>query len=234
MRSNFHVTTQRGYWDWTQDSYEYPDINDIIEQEERLREEKRAKKRGKKSVPTKQVDAQNIKVRLVLGLFVSKEELKYLYQHSNMLEIAELDRLFGGQISAAGLGRQSERGIDHGYHEGYTSDVVEVDGRRIIVILNILCRLDVVFLKQHSYDIFLSLTHRFSFPSCHKKSASCVIISILSQFADFLQTFFQRLSKSHVYNVNFSTHQCTLQKCKIRCIDNTVLVPVRHLPVDQG
>lgn len=30
------------------------------------------------------------------------------------------------------------------------------------------------------------------------------------------------------------THQCTLQKCKIRCIDNTVLVPVRHLPVDQG
>jgi len=135
MRSNFHVTTQRGYWDWTQDSYEYPDINDIIEQEERLREEKRAKKRGKKSVPTKQVDAQNIKVRLVLGLFVSKEELKYLYQHSNMLEIAELDRLFGGQISAAGLGRQSERGIDHGYHEGYTSDVVEVDGRRIIVMV---------------------------------------------------------------------------------------------------
>ena len=60
-------------------------------------------------------------------------------------------------------------------------------------ILNILCRLDVVFFKQHSYDIFLSLTHRFSFPSCHKKSASCVIISILSQFADFLQTFFQRL-----------------------------------------
>ena len=131
MRSNFHVTTQRGYWDWTHDSYEYPDINDIIEQEERLREEKR----GKKSVPTKQVDAQNIKVRLVLGLFVSKEELKYLYQHSNMLEIAELDRLFGGQISAAGLGRQSERGIDHGYHEGYTSDVVEVDGRRIIVMV---------------------------------------------------------------------------------------------------
>ena len=63
-------------------------------------------------------------------------------------------------------------------------------------ILNILSRLDVVLLKQHSDDIFLSLTHRFSFPSCHKKSASCVIISILSQFADFLQTFFSEAHRN--------------------------------------
>ena len=53
-----------------------------------------------------------------------------------------------------------------------------------------------------------------------------------SEVMVLLDFFF--FSKSHVYNVNFSTHQCTLQKCKIRCIDNTVLVPVRHLPVDQG
>ncbi len=43
------------------------------------------------------------------------------------------------------------------------------------------------------YDILLALAHRFSFSSCHKKSASCDINSILSQLADFLQTFFQRL-----------------------------------------
>ena len=39
-------------------------------------------------------------------------------------------------------------------------------------------------------SLFL-LAHRFSFSSCHKKSASCDINSILSQFADFLQTFFR-------------------------------------------
>ena len=133
MRSNFRVTTQRSYWDWTEDAYEYPDINDIIDQEERLKEEKRARKRGKK--PEKPMDVQNIKIRLVLGQFVSKEELNYLYQHSTVFEVAELDRLFGGSISAAGLGRKSDRGIDHGYHEGYTSDVVEVNGRRTLVMI---------------------------------------------------------------------------------------------------
>ena len=35
------------------------------------------------------------------------------------------------------------------------------------------------------------IVNRFSFSSCHKKSASCDINSILSQFADFLQTFFR-------------------------------------------
>ena len=50
---------------------------------------------------------------------------------------------------------------------------------------------ELIFLKQHSYDVLLSFTHRFSFSSCHKKSASCDIISILSQLADFLQTFFR-------------------------------------------
>ena len=138
MRSNFRVTTQRSIWNWTQDSYEYPDINDIIEQEERLEEEKRAKsteKRGKKSALSKPMDKQNIQIRLALGQFVSKEELKYLYLHSSIFEIAELDRLFGGRISAAGCGQQSKRGIDHGYHEGYTSDVVEVNGKRKLVMV---------------------------------------------------------------------------------------------------
>ena len=45
-------------------------------------------------------------------------------------------------------------------------------------------------------DILLSFAHRFSFSSCHKKSASCDINSLLSQLADFLQTFFQRLQPS--------------------------------------
>ena len=60
-------------------------------------------------------------------------------------------------------------------------------------ILDILCRLDVVFLKQHPDDVFLSLTHWFSFSSSHKYSASCVDISILLQLTDFLQSFFQRV-----------------------------------------
>ena len=42
-----------------------------------------------------------------------------------------------------------------------------------------------------SYSSSSILAHRFSFSSCHKKSASCDINSILSQFADFLQTFFR-------------------------------------------
>lgn len=73
MRSNFRVTSLSSNLDWIEDAYKYPDINDIIEQEERLREEKRARKRGKKSA--KPMDAQNIKIRLALGLFVSKEEI---------------------------------------------------------------------------------------------------------------------------------------------------------------
>ena len=137
MRSNFRVTSLSSNLDWIEDAYKYPDINDIIEQEERLREEKRARKRGKKSA--KPMNAQNIKVRLALGLFVSKEEMKYLYQHCSILEVAELDRLFGGCISAAGLAQQSERGIDHGYHEGYTSDVVEVNGIRKLVMVPTSC-----------------------------------------------------------------------------------------------
>ena len=61
--------------------------------------------------------------------------------------------------------------------------------------------IDSVFLKQHSYDVLLALTHRFSFSSCHKKSASCDINSILSQLADFLQTFFQRLEKARLRSI---------------------------------
>ena len=54
--------------------------------------------------------------------------------------------------------------------------------------------------QLHSYDV-LPFAHRFSFPSCHKKSASCDINSILPQLADFLQTFFQRLSLNIVHSL---------------------------------
>ena len=57
-------------------------------------------------------------------------------------------------------------------------------------VLDILCGLDIIHLDQLCYDILLALAHWFSFSSSHKYSASCVI-SILPQFADFLQTFFR-------------------------------------------
>ena len=58
---------------------------------------------------------------------------------------------------------------------------------------NIFCCPDIILLDQLCDDILLPLAHWFSFSSCHKKSASCVI-SILPQLTDFLQTFFQRVT----------------------------------------
>lgn len=118
--------------DWIQESYRYPDINDIIDQEERVKEAKKARQTGKSTNP---MDKQNIQIKLVLGHFVSNEELKYLYQHSSLSEIADMDRLYEGRISAAGCGQKVSRGLDRGYSEGYRSDVAEINGTRKIIMV---------------------------------------------------------------------------------------------------
>lgn len=113
------------YYDHSQDAYQYPDINDIIDQQERLK--------TKKSKP--KMDKQNIVIRLVLGHFVSNEELRYLYKHCTPYEIADLDRVFQGRISASSYEAFDTRGLSRGYSEGYTSEVMEINGTRSIIML---------------------------------------------------------------------------------------------------
>ena len=119
--------------DWNHDAYQYPDINDIIDQEERRKEKQRAQKAGKKHFTP--MDKHRIQIKLVLGQFVSNDELNYIYRNSTPKEVADLDRLFQGRISASAYNFRSERGKDHGYSEGYTAQIVETNGKAYYVMV---------------------------------------------------------------------------------------------------
>ncbi|MBQ8927892.1 MAG: hypothetical protein IJ055_06430, partial [Oscillospiraceae bacterium] len=82
---------------------------------------------------------------------------------------------------------------------------------------------------QHSYDVLLPFAHRFSFSSCHKFSASCDINSILPQFADFLQTFFQRLAFA-VPAIDVFAVEALTEKSVRRNPDSTESQYVRSAP----
>ena len=120
--------------DWIQDAYQYPDILDIIEQEEKAKKARR-RKRTTGYKPSR--DRANIRARLGAGAFVSKEEAAYYRRTCTPFELAELERFCALHdcIGIASLFSSSDRGLNHGYSEGYASTVLEMNGRSSLVML---------------------------------------------------------------------------------------------------
>ena len=120
--------------DWIQDTYQYPDILDIIEQEEKAKKARR-RKRTTGYKPSR--DRANIRARLGAGAFVSKEEAAYYRRTCTPFELAELERFCALHdcIGIASLFSSSDRGLNRGYSEGYTSTVLEMNGRSSLVMM---------------------------------------------------------------------------------------------------
>ncbi|MCR4643937.1 MAG: hypothetical protein K5695_00820 [Oscillospiraceae bacterium] len=123
-------------WNDTHDDYKYPDILDIIEQEEKAKRAR--KKRTSRRKP--RMDRADIRVRMGLGAYVSKEEAEYYRRTCTPFELAELERFYAlhsgmGGLGLAGLYTSSDRGLNHGYSEGYTSTLLEMNGKSALVMM---------------------------------------------------------------------------------------------------
>ena len=125
--------------DWIRDSICYPDITDIIEQEEKEKKAKKAKRASRKAIGySDAMDITNIRARMCLGRYVSRDELSYLLQHGTSFEISEMTQFLlntEGGLSALAYCCQSDRGLDHGYSEGFTSKVIEMNGKNTLVMI---------------------------------------------------------------------------------------------------
>lgn len=127
------------YWfenlDGRTDDYRYPDILDIIEQEEKA---KQKRKRGSKQKP--RMNRENIRIRMAIGMYVTKEEFDYYRRTCTPQEREELECFYAlhsgmSGFGIAGLYTPPSRGLNLGYSEGYTSTVVEMNGRRSLVMM---------------------------------------------------------------------------------------------------
>ena len=124
--------------DWIRESICYPDITDIIEQEEKEKRAKKAKRASRRAIRySDAMDITNIRARMCLGKYVSRDELAYLLQHGTSFEISEMTQFLlntEGGLNALAYCSQSDRGLDHGYSEGFTSRIIEVDGKSTLVM----------------------------------------------------------------------------------------------------
>lgn len=127
------------YWfenlDGRTDDYRYPDILDIIEQEEKA---KQKRKRSSKQKP--RMNRENIRIRMAIGMYVTREEFDYYRRTCTPQEREELECFYAlhscmSGFGIAGLYTAPSRGLNLGYSEGYTSTVVEMNGRRSLVMM---------------------------------------------------------------------------------------------------
>ena len=127
------------YWfenlDGRTDDYRYPDILDIIEQEEKA---KQKRKRSSKQKP--RMNRENIRIRMAIGMYVTREEFDYYRRTCTPQEREELECFYAlhsgmSGFGIAGLYTPPSRGLNLGYSEGYTSTVVEMNGRRSLVMM---------------------------------------------------------------------------------------------------